>query len=153
MGELSITENPDPAFLNWVRIGIAQENAAKGLPDEAPRPLNVFHIEDDKLVGGLLGQTRWNLFVIVSLFVTKEQRGRGIGSTLLKAAEAEACKRGCIGARVTTSSLEAPNFYRDQGYVIRGQIDRFPNGSSMYLLDKPLEPNFMKQEQHEGCQP
>ena len=59
-------------------------------------PLGIF-LEDEngKKLAGLTGETFGNWLCIRFLFVGEPLRGRGMGSTLLTAAESEAQRRGC----------------------------------------------------------
>ena len=72
--------------------------------------------EAGEIVAGLTGKTFWNWLYVDLLWVDKSLRGLGTGSALMKAAEEEAIKRGCIAAYVWTQSFEASGFYPKLGY-------------------------------------
>ena len=53
-------------------------------------------------------------------------------------AEQEARQRGCTRVALTTLSVEAPGFYRKQGYDIVVTIDCDPPGLTRYCMMKKL---------------
>jgi GNAT superfamily N-acetyltransferase len=59
---------------------------------------------------------------IEDLLVKPEWRGRGIGSSLLEAAERAAAERGCarVGLNVATENVRARELYARRGYVDSG---------------------------------
>jgi GNAT superfamily N-acetyltransferase len=94
--------------------------------------------ETDRIAAGLHGWT-WGGWLKVSfLWVSPEQRRQGRGRQLLLMAEAEARKRGCSHAAISTFSFQAPDFYRKFGYRIVGAIEGLPEGHRQYTLTKEL---------------
>jgi ribosomal protein S18 acetylase RimI-like enzyme len=65
------------------------------------------------------------------LFVVSDHRASGVGSQLLREAEAEAARHGCtnISLQIGTSNRRAKEFYRRHGYSAR---------SGFQLLEKEL---------------
>jgi len=63
----------------------------------------------------------------------------GLGSKLLKAAEAEAKGRGCGFAHLDTMSFQAKGFYEKNGYSVKYEIKDIPKGFSKYLMIKELK--------------
>src|SRR5690349_6331475 len=59
-------------------------------------------------------------------------RRRGIGSRVLVMAEEEERRRGCTRITLTTLSVEAPGFYKKQGYDIAATVDCDPPGLTRY---------------------
>ena len=87
------------------------------VPADDYSPLCVFaRSEAGETIGGLLGETFWHWLHIELLWIKEDRRGRGLGTQLVTAAEAEAVKRDCIGAFVNTMDFQAPEFYRGLGY-------------------------------------
>ena len=66
-------------------------------------------------------------------------RRRGVGTALLRRAEAEAAGRGCLGAMLDTFSFQARPFYETQGYRVAGELSDFPPGHSLYVMQKRLD--------------
>lgn len=106
-----------------------------GPPDE--RPLAVF-VRDDAgtVVGGLLGHTKWRWGYVSKLWLPDALRGKGIGSQLLAAAEAEAWARGCLGVYLDTFEYQALPFYQRHGYELFGTLEGFPPGYRQYHVRK-----------------
>jgi GNAT superfamily N-acetyltransferase len=90
------------------------------------------------LVAGLFGWTWGGTCFVDLLHVAEAHRGAGLGSRLLRAAEAEGVRRGCSQSVLATHSFQAPDFYRSRGYVEYGRIDGYPAGHAQIHLAKPL---------------
>jgi ribosomal protein S18 acetylase RimI-like enzyme len=89
----------------------------------------------DEVVGGLCAVTYWRWMFIEMLIVPQALRGQGLGSGLLRQAEAVARERNCLGIWLDTFSFQAPCFYEKLGFTRFGQIDSYPpNHSRMYYM-------------------
>jgi GNAT superfamily N-acetyltransferase len=91
-------------------------------------------------VGGLWGRTSWKWLCVELLFIPETHRGSGIGSSLMRQAEEEAIRRGCIGAWLDTFSYQAPRFYERLGYTLFGTIEEYPPGHDRFFFRKRLMP-------------
>ena len=102
-------------------------------------PVGVF-LEDEtgQKLAGLTGETFGNWLCIQYLFVREQLRGQRIGSRLLKAAEAEARKRGCKYAFVDTFSFQAPAFYKQHGYREVFTLEEYPYTGKRHYYTKNL---------------
>lgn len=102
-------------------------------------PIGVF-FEDETggKLAGLTGETFGNWLCIKFLFVSEAFRGKGIGSGLLKAAEAEAGRRGCKYAFVDTFSFQAPEFYKKHGYEEVFTLEEYPYTGKRHYYTKEL---------------
>ena len=91
-------------------------NAAAN-PDVHPaEELTVRVQEDGELVAGLSGWTWGQAAGIAMTWVHEDQRGTGMGASLIAAFEEEARKRGCTHVFVTSLTFQAPGFYQRLGY-------------------------------------
>src|SRR5262245_34317850 len=104
------------------------------------RPLAVFvrDPQTGKVVGGLHGRSEFGMVYVAWFFLPEHLRGAGIGSRALAMAEEEGRRRGCTRITLTTLSIEAPGFYKKQGYNVAATIDCEPPGLVRYYMMKSL---------------
>ena len=97
-------------------------------------------MEDDNGVkqAGLIGETFGNWLCIKYLWVSEELRGKGIGSSIIEAAEKEAARRKCKYVFVDTFSFQAPDFYRKHGYKEVFTLNEYPYTGSRHYYTKKL---------------
>jgi GNAT superfamily N-acetyltransferase len=110
-----------------------------GAEDERPLAL-LLHDAGGEVTGGLWGRSVYRWLFIELLFVPAEIRGLGVGSDLLRQAEAEALRRGCHGVWLDSFSFQAPRFYERHGYRAFGQVEDYPPGHTRFFLKKRLVP-------------
>jgi GNAT superfamily N-acetyltransferase len=134
--QTKIEECASDADRQLVVQGLVGYNNAQTTP-EASRDLTVLSRRDGEVVGGLLGYTWGNWLFVKQLWVADAFRGRGLGRTLMRVAEHEACSRGCLSAHLDTFDFQALPFYQKLGYGIFGQLDDYPVGHTRYFLQKP----------------
>lgn len=92
--------------------------AATGIADG--RELGIFaHDDEGGLTGALIGAT-WGGCREIRIPADAERR-RGLGRTLMEAAEREARARGCVQVVLRTHDVQAPDFYRRLGYRVIGE--------------------------------
>ncbi len=131
---------------------------ASSLQDEAflKSQLHVFNVEatgvgdgrdlvgfvreaDGRIIGGISGWTWGGACSIDTLWVRADRRGEGIGRSLLRAAEAEARRRGAENVSLDTYSFQAPDFYYAEGYAIVAERAGSPfSGHRQLFLRKEL---------------
>ena len=114
--------------------------ALRDLPENAPKPLHIVAYDAAGAVaGGLIGETCLAWLDIEILVVRAADRRRGIGSRLMRAAEAEAVRRGCRHAIVDTADFQAPAFYGKLGYALVGTIeDRDGHGHAKHYFTRRI---------------
>lgn len=134
---IDIDESPDPALrdailkplraFNEDHVGsIKPENLAIALRDD-----------DGAVTGGLWGTSVAGWLYVDLLVVPEDFRGHGLGSQLLREAEAIARKRGCTGLWLHTGTFQAPDFYEKQGFTAFGSIPDYPPGhATIYYLKR-----------------
>ncbi|MET9430865.1 GNAT family N-acetyltransferase [Streptomyces sp. NPDC003036] len=119
----------------------AFNTAATGADDHTEVYIRATDAETGEVVGGLTGWTWGGLGAVDMLWVREDQRGTGLGSRLMRAAEDEARRRGCGRMTVSSYTFQAPPFYRRLGYVETGRVRGVPGGHVDVYFEKPLEPS------------
>ena len=137
--ELVLTDQPPDSFPELLGNGIMAVNEASLGPSTRQR-LAIQIRNGGQVVGGLLGRTSYKRLFVELLFVPESLRGRGLGASLLDQAEAEAQRRGCVGAWLETFSARARGFYVANGYRVFGEIPDYPPGNTRFFLVKDFAP-------------
>lgn len=137
--EIVQMDEPDDAAWKAVGGGIHDYNINK--TGDSPGRMLCFLVRDldGGIAGGLIGETHFGWLYINLLFLKQELRGRGLGHRLLALAEAEGVKRGALNAYLDTFSFQAPDFYREHGYQVFGELKDFPPGHRRFYMRKKLE--------------
>ena len=94
--------------------------------------------ENGDTVGGLTSYSFYDWLYIDVLAIPEPCRGRGVGTELMRRAEAAAVERGCIGVWLNTFSFQARGFYEKLGYECFGAIDNHPRGAQRFFMRKVL---------------
>ncbi len=94
--------------------------------------------ETGEIIAGFSGYTWGGCCEITYLWVSERHRGRGLGATLMKAAETEARHRGCEQIILTTHSFQAPYLYERLGYQRKYAVEGQPVGHSNIVYVKLL---------------
>lgn len=92
--------------------------------------------ENNQIVGGILGEINWGWLYIQGLWVSESVRSKGLGSKLLQKLEDYALSKGITNYRLETTSFQALDFYKKQGYVLFGELPDMPPTFTSYFLKK-----------------
>jgi ribosomal protein S18 acetylase RimI-like enzyme len=134
---MEVTDTPSETDEAFVIAQTRTFNAA--FADRDHRSLCVFARDDsDAIIGGLTGRTYWRYLDIAFLWVDEKDRGRGLATKLMGAAEMEARKRGCERVLLDTLSFQALGFYQKLGYTEFGRISGFSGKHDRHYLYKSL---------------
>lgn len=112
---------------------------AVGVLDNHDYAALIPHPETGQPIGGLWAQSRWGGFHIDMLIVPDSLRGRGFGTRLMQAAEAEAQRRGCHHIWLETYSFQARPFYERLGFEVFGQLEGPAPVYPRFFMRKILE--------------
>ncbi len=111
--------------------------AATGVDDG--RYLSVILKRDGGTIyAGLHGHTWAGICEIKTLWIAEEERGKGLGTRLLAAAEDEARRRGCRVVHLASFTFQAPEFYARHGFVPFARLDDLPAGHANVFMSKRL---------------
>jgi GNAT superfamily N-acetyltransferase len=115
----------------------AFNTAATGAADRGTFSVKITD-ESGALVGGLAAWTWGGLCGIGMLWLREDSRKGGLGGRILRAAEAEALRRGCDRVTVSSFTFQAPGFYQRHGYVETGRTLGIPGGHEDVHMFKSL---------------
>ena len=135
---LRVTDLPDEACRNGILGPLVAYNESKtGRSDYRPLIIAIDD-SDGNVAGGLWGKTAYDWLFVELLFVPESLRRRGLGSELMKLAEAEALSRNCHSAWLDTFEFQARGFYERVGYTCFAELTDYPVGSARYFMKKAL---------------
>jgi GNAT superfamily N-acetyltransferase len=130
--KLRATDSPDPSARSAIADPLLAYNVTLlGSPNIRPLAVLIHSDDDAQVVGGLWGRTSFQWF-----FIPETLRSQGLGTEILETAEAEARRRGCVGAWLDIFSAEASRFYEKSGFQTFGNIDNYPPGNTRRFLLK-----------------
>jgi GNAT superfamily N-acetyltransferase len=134
-----LTDAPDDADTAIITEGLRAYNTAQSGYDDS-RPLAVFVTDPEtgKVVGGLYGSSSRGQLRVDRFFLPVALRRFRLGSRLLAMAEEEGRRRGCFRVTLNTMEIQAPGFYRKQGYEAAAVLECAPPGVTRYLMTKRL---------------
>ena len=136
--KLIYVDNPEESAWGIIGRGLSHYNKQQAGENNFQRLCLALQASDQEIVGGVLGELYWEWFHLDLLWVKEELRGRGYGRQLLMRAEDEARQRGAKNVFLDTFSFQAPDFYKQYGYRVFGELPDYPPGHQRYFLTKPL---------------
>ena len=139
---ITLTDAPEAQARAAILAPLMRFNLAGAGRSEGYRRLAILLSDPgtDEVLGGLWGETYYARLHIDLLLIPEKLRRTGIGRRLMGDAEAEALRRGCLGAWLDTYSFQARGFYERLGYHVFGTIEDFPPGHRRFFLKKDFPP-------------
>ena len=135
---IAFEDSPTPEDRSFVHQGLGSYNDSQ-IGDGRYQGLSII-VRDGAgdVVGGLFGATYWDWLHVETLWIDETLRGKGYGSKLMAAAEAEALERNCKNSVLDTTSFQARPFYERLGYKIFGVLENYPDEHKRFFLQKSL---------------
>jgi GNAT superfamily N-acetyltransferase len=137
----SIVQVEDPEETAWGIIGrgVGSYNKQQVGDNKFQRICYVLQKHGQEIAGGVIAEAYWEWLYVDLLWVGEQLRGQGFGHLLLAAAEQEAMRLGAKHAYLDTFSFQAPEFYKQHGYEVFGELQDFPVGHTRYFFTKELK--------------
>ena len=136
--ELRVEDEPPPADVAVLNARLYRHNTAVTGWDNGRGLVIFIRDEASDIVAGLHGWTWGQTGFVQTLWVREDLRGRGLGARLLAMAELEAASRGCREVHLDTHSWQEPDFYRQRGYEVIGELPGWPDQTTRIFLRKTL---------------
>jgi GNAT superfamily N-acetyltransferase len=135
---LAYVDNPEESAWGIIGRGLGAYNERRAGESNFERLCFTLVGPDDEVVGGILAEIYWGWLYIDLLWVKKELRGQKYGHNLLTRVEEEARQHGAKFAYLDTFSFQVPEFYKQHGYDLFGELNDFPEGHTRYFFRKAL---------------
>ena len=136
--EFVIETDPAPEQVRYLEDRLYEFNSSVTRITDG-EGLAIFVRDDgEQIVAGICGNTWGGCCEIRQFWVEEAQRGLGLGTKLLAAAENEARRRGCNQIVLMTFTFQAPRFYAKRGFQTIASVDDYPRGHQTLLLRKHL---------------
>jgi GNAT superfamily N-acetyltransferase len=134
-----VTDSPDPEHVALISDGLDEFNILKaGVNDRRPLAVLARDPQTQRVIGGLTGRTSLGLLFVDLFYLPPALRGGGLGSEILRQAEDEGRRRGCVAAVLYTISFQAPGFYERNGWQKFGEVASSPQGTTRVFMTKSL---------------
>lgn len=131
-------DRPDDAYMPiWAPLLRFNQDTVGNAQGEA-FALTVCAPRSDEVLGGLWALSLWGSFYIGLVVTPETARGQGLGTELMRRAEAEALARGCSTMWLDTYAFQARAFYERLGFRVFGQIDGPAPVFPRYFMSKTL---------------
>ena len=93
--------------------------------------------DEGKIVGGILGGVGYYAGFYIRIFwIDENERGKGLGTKMLKMAEEKAKENGATMVTLDTFSFQAETFYIKMGYDEIGRINDYPKEGEAHVFFK-----------------
>ena len=140
--KIELTTNPSSKDAEFISQGLVNFNheRVKDLEQDDPETKFSIFVRDDEnnIIGGLRATCFWNALHVELVWVSKESRGSGIGTKLMKEAETFAIEHGYELSLLESASWQAKAFYEKMGYTLMAPLPDFPKGYATHFLTKRL---------------
>ncbi len=137
--ELHSSSRLDAEAAQWMDAAWAAYAVGEYGTSENDEPFAIAARRNGVVVGTASGTTRSDGAYLADLIVDAADRGTGVGSHLLAAAESLAAERGC--ARITLRTPAggaARTFYETRGWTVYAELPKWRNGRDFVQMERLL---------------
>ncbi|CAG0980683.1 amino-acid N-acetyltransferase [Anaerolineales bacterium] len=136
--QIEYVEDPEESAWGIIGRGLSAYNRQCAGENKFQHLCYVLRAADGEIAGGILCEVYWEWLYVDLLWIEDELRGLGYGHRLLTRAEEEARQHGAKNVYLDTFSFQAPEFYKQHGYQVFGELRDFPPGHQRYFFTKHL---------------
>ncbi len=136
--EIIYVEKPEESAWGIIGGGLQKYNIEQAGDNNFQRLCFALQTPENEIVGGVLGEVYWGWLYVDLLWIQDELRGQWIWTSSFDSIEDEARKLGARNAYLDTFSFQVPDFYKDHGYQVFGELPDFPPGHQRYFMKKEL---------------
>ena len=134
-GELTAAEQ------STVAKGFSEHSGQVSAPEYSKQRLKwIVEGQQSAVLGALTADVLCDWLYIDELWVSPEVRSAGLGSSLIKEAEAFARREKLQGIWLWTQSWQAEGFYKKLGYLEFTRFENFPRGHCRIGFRKAMPP-------------
>lgn len=132
---ITLEADPDPSLRALILAPLDAHNQEMAGPGQWGLLVVTVRDAAGAVVGGLWGRTGYG-FLFIELLALGPARQQGLGRRVMAEAEAEAKRRGLVGAWLDTWTFQAPGFYEKLGFSECGRIRDYPPGHDRIFYTK-----------------
>ena len=137
---LEMIDDPDEAVRGAIRTPLmAHSDAIAGPSNGTTFAVIARAAPDGPVLGGLWARIARGWTFVALLGLPEAARGQGVGTRLMRAAEAATLEAGGRAVWLDTFSFQARPFYERLGYTAFGELPDFPAPHRRYLLARRLD--------------
>ena len=129
---------PDKATLDDLGAGLKSYNDRFTGSSEAAEFVVTVRDADGKFLGGVYCDLYWQALFVKWVWLDESVRKTGLGTKLMRDAEAEGRRRGAKMVHLDTFSFQARGFYEKLGYRVFGTLDYPGTGFQRHYMTKAL---------------
>ena len=135
---IELIDNPEQEFITFLDDKIAEYNWQRWEVSERKPLAMKMTDEQGKIIAGAAGRSFGDWFMLNTLWVDEQYRGKKIGDEILTKIEMAAKERGCNKCLLDTLNFQAMPFYQARGYLTQWIQEGYPKTGCKYYMMKHL---------------
>lgn len=118
--------------------GLTEFNTREGPPGRFLRLAVFVRDAAGRIRGGAVATRKWDWLFVSHLWLEGELRGRGLGTQVMAALEAQARADGCTAIHLETLGFQAKAFYEGLGFTQFAELANYAAGHGRHYMWKRL---------------